>query len=99
MRFGLVPRNVADLVDPPRKLHREMAVYDEDQARKLIAAASGDRFEALCILVLATGMRQGELLALRWSEVNLADRVSAYFVPAVVAIAVLVVGRPAHRGP
>jgi len=71
MRFGLVPRNVADLVDPPRKSRRELAVYDEDQARKLIAAASGDRFEALCILVLATGMRQGGLLALRWSEVNL----------------------------
>jgi integrase len=71
MRFGLVLRNVADLVDPPRKPRREMAVYDEDQARKLIATASGDRFEALCVLVLATGMREGELLALRWSEVNL----------------------------
>ena len=71
MRLGLVVRNVADLVDPPRKSRREMAVYDEDQARKLIATASGDRFEALGVLVLATGMRQGELLALRWSEVNL----------------------------
>jgi integrase len=71
MRFGLVPRNIADLVDPPRKPRREMAVYDEEQARTLIAASAGNRFEALCVLVLATGMQQGELLALRWSEVNL----------------------------
>jgi integrase len=71
MRFGLVLRNVADLVDPPRKPRRKMAVYDEDHARMLIAAAPGDRFEAFCVLVLATGMREGELLALCWGEVSL----------------------------
>lgn len=70
-RMGVVQRNVADLVDPPRTPKRQMAVYSEQQARALLRAAVGDRLEALCILVLATGIREGELLALTWSDVNL----------------------------
>lgn len=70
-RLGLVHRNVADLVDPPRKTKRIMAVYTEEQARALLQAAVGDRFEALWILALATGMREGELLGLAWPQVDL----------------------------
>jgi integrase len=39
--------------------------------RRLLAAASGDRIEALYVLAVTAGLRQGELLALRWSEVDL----------------------------
>jgi len=48
-----------------------MTTLSEDQARQLLAAAAGDRFEALYVLALATGMRQGELLALKWRDVDL----------------------------
>jgi len=57
--------------DPPRRASRKMAVYTEEQVRTLLQAATGDRLEALCVLVLATGMRMGELLALTWEDVNL----------------------------
>ncbi len=70
-RWGLVPRNVAKLVTPPRPERREMSTLSPDQARAFLEAAEGDRLEALYVLALNTGMRQGELLALRWREVDL----------------------------
>lgn len=70
-RIDVVQRDVADPVDPPRTPKRQMAIYSEQQARMLLRAAAGDRLEALRILVLATGMRKGELLALTWSDVDL----------------------------
>jgi integrase len=47
-----------------------MRVYDEAQARRLMAAASGHRLYALFVLALDTGMRQGELFALSWDDVD-----------------------------
>lgn len=64
LRLGLVQRNVTEMVDPPRMEHREMATLSREQARTLLAAAKGNRFEALYVLAVSTGMRQGELLAL-----------------------------------
>jgi integrase len=71
LRLGVVHRNVVALVDPPRKGKRQMEVYSEELARTLLEAVRGDRLEALCVLALATGMRQGELLALTWGDVDL----------------------------
>jgi integrase len=71
MRWGLVPRNVVALVRPPRKAHVEVVALTVEQARALLDAAAGNRFEALFILALKTGMRRGELLALRWDDVDL----------------------------
>jgi integrase len=70
-RWGLTPRNVAKLVTPPRPSRREMATLSPEQARALLQTAEGDRLEALYVLALSTGMRQGELLALRWRDVEL----------------------------
>ncbi len=70
-RWSLVHRNVADLVTPPRVQRHEMRTLDAEEARRLLEAARGDRFEALYVLALTTGMRLGELLALRWKDVDL----------------------------
>ena len=71
VRWDAATRNVADLVDPPRVVRSEMAVLDVDQAQRLLAAAAADRLEALYVLAVTTGMRRGELLALRWKDVRL----------------------------
>jgi integrase len=71
MRWGLISRNVVALVRPPRKVHVEVVALTAEQARALLAAAAGNRFEALLILALKTGMRRGELLALRWEDLDL----------------------------
>src|SRR6202011_613807 len=66
--------NAAALVEPPRPEPREMKALSPDEARRLLAAASGDRLEALYTLAITTGMRQGELLGLRWRDVSLEER-------------------------
>jgi integrase len=48
-----------------------MATLSPEQARALLETAEGDRLEALYVLALSTGMRQGELLGLRWRNVDL----------------------------
>ncbi|MGH2451626.1 MAG: site-specific integrase [Candidatus Limnocylindria bacterium] len=69
--WSLVPRNVARLVHPPRAPRKEMQALSPEQARTLLDAARGDRLEAIYVLAVTTGMREGELLALRWPDVDL----------------------------
>jgi integrase len=71
VRWGLVVRNVCDLVDAPRMAHHEMQVLTPDQAKIFLAAAQGHRLEALFVLALTTGLREGELLALKWRDLDL----------------------------
>jgi len=58
---GVIARNPAALVDPPRMVRREMQTFSPAQVRTLLATAHGDRLEAVWVLAVTTGMRQGEL--------------------------------------
>ncbi len=73
-RWGLVDANQAELVEPPRPEPREMLALSPEEARRVLEAASGDRLEALYVMAMTTGMRQGELLGLRWRDVDLPAR-------------------------
>ena len=70
LRWGLVARNVATLVSPPRAAHFEVRPLDPAQARTFLATVRGDRLEALYTVALALGLRQGEALGLRWDDVD-----------------------------
>jgi integrase len=73
VRWGLLVRNPCDCVDPPRRSPREMRVLDEEQVRLFLAEAQrSSRHYVLYLTALLTGMRQGELLGLRWRDVDLA---------------------------
>lgn len=74
MRWSLVPRNVTEAVTPPRPAPDEMRPLSPDGGRLLLKAARGDRFEALYVLAIHTGMRLGELLGLGWEDVDLERR-------------------------
>ena len=67
----LVGRNSAALAKPPRVPYRPVEPLDPDQARRLLAAARGQRLEALYAVALSLGLRQGEILGLRWEDVDL----------------------------
>jgi integrase len=71
LRQGKVLRNVATLVDPPPRSQTNVQPLTREHARALLAGVRGDRHEALYAIALGTGLRQGELLALRWSDVDL----------------------------
>ena len=70
-RWGLVGRNPVALVDAPRRAKPEMRALVPEEAQRLLDAADGDRLEALFVLAITTGMRQGELFGLRWADVDL----------------------------
>jgi integrase len=69
--WDLIPRNPADAVKAPTPSSKEMQPLDAEQARALLEAARGDRLEALYVLAVHTGMRRGELLGLKWGDVDL----------------------------
>jgi integrase len=71
VRLELVARNPADAVDAPRPERREMHALTAEQARMLLDAVRGDRLEAFYVLAVSTGMRLGELLGLRWRDLDL----------------------------
>jgi integrase len=69
LRTCMLGQNVCKLVDAPRPRRAQLQALDVEQGRMLFAAADGDRLEALYVLALTTGLRQGELLALKWGNV------------------------------
>ncbi len=73
-RWKLVTRNVADDVDPPVPQGKEARPLSPREARTLLQEARGDRLEALYALAVTLGLRQGELLGLRWDDVDLDAR-------------------------
>jgi len=70
VQWDLVPRNVATLVQPPRAPRAEITPLTPEQARGFLDAIRGDRLEALYSVAVALGLRQGEILGLRWSDVD-----------------------------
>jgi integrase len=66
-----VSKNVTEVVTPPKPQKKEIRVLTSDETKRLLRAARGDKFEALYILAVTTGMRQGELLGLTWDDVDL----------------------------
>src|SRR5215208_2171638 len=70
---GLIPRNATEAVKPPQSSREEMRPLTPEQAKHLLEVAhdTGDRLEALYVLAIHTGLRQGELLGLKWDDVDL----------------------------
>ncbi len=64
---------MCDAVTPPRIPRKEKNVLTKQQAHTLLEGVKAQRLEALLTLAITTGMRDGELLALHWQDVNFED--------------------------
>src|SRR5215213_5558250 len=73
VKWRLIPYNVSDAVTKPRQKRSERDALTLRQVLNFFEVAKGDRFEALYMLAVFTGMRPGEVLALRWSDLVLDD--------------------------
>jgi integrase len=71
LRWRLVVRNAAMLVDPPRIVAHEIQPLNPEQAQQLLKAAQGDSLDGLVTVALSCGLRRGEMLGLQWSDVDL----------------------------
>jgi len=74
VKWNILPRNVCDAVTPPRIPRKEKNVLTREQAHTLLDEVRTHRLEALLTLAITTGMREGELLALHWQDINFEDR-------------------------
>lgn len=71
VKWGRVGRNVADAATPPKPQRKEARYLTPEQAAELLKVAEGHWMEPILALALGTGIRRGEILALRWEDVDL----------------------------
>ncbi|MCZ2525998.1 tyrosine-type recombinase/integrase [Streptomyces sp. NPDC059506] len=76
-REELITRNVAKLVEPPRPRSRELSPWSLDETLTFLAAARTDPLYAAFVLAIAMGLRRGEIVGLRWENIDLENRVLA----------------------
>jgi len=72
VRWGQLQRNPCDAADPPRGRAPEMRAWTAEQLRLFVKAVESHRWAGVWMLMASTGMRRGEVLGLRWSDVDLA---------------------------
>ncbi len=70
VREGILGKNPVDAVERPRVEETEHQVLTEDQARQFIIASMNHRHAAIFHLAIMTGMREGELLGLKWADLD-----------------------------
>ncbi|MFC8793036.1 tyrosine-type recombinase/integrase [Streptomyces cinereoruber] len=74
-REELIVRNVAKLVEPPRAAVRDLSPWSLDETLDFLAAARRDPLYAAFVLAIAMGLRRGEIVGLRWNDIDLENRV------------------------
>jgi integrase len=74
VRWNLVSINVCDRVKQPRSAKHNIQPLTKEQAQTLLEAAKGHSLEGLLTLALATGMRRGEILSLRWQDIDFLEK-------------------------
>jgi integrase len=75
VRWNLVARNVVALVDPPRYSKPEVVPLNPNEVNKFLEAIKGDSLETVFHVALSLGLREGEVLGLRWSDIDLEERI------------------------
>ncbi len=74
LKENIIGRNPAALVDPPRIPDRQMQPLSPDEARDLLQAVAEERLEAVFTVALSLGLRRGEILGLKWADVDFDER-------------------------
>ncbi len=70
VKIGIISRNPASATIPPKYKPKEMKFFTDSQVSQMLVSASGHRWEALYHVAVTTGIRQMELLGLKWSDLD-----------------------------
>ncbi|WP_436711839.1 tyrosine-type recombinase/integrase [Brevibacillus formosus] len=70
VKWGLIKNNIMQNVDQPKRKRKEMKVWNIDEANRFLEAVKNDKpyYYILYLLAIYTGMRRGEILALKWKD-------------------------------
>ncbi|NSW76107.1 MAG: site-specific integrase [Candidatus Atribacteria bacterium] len=71
LQLGYISRNVCDCVEPPRKKQKEIRILTREELERFLFCARKHRLYPAFLLLATTGLRRGELLGLRWQDVDL----------------------------
>lgn len=77
VKWSIVPVNVCAAVDPPRFTYKQGSTWDGDQLRAFLAVAEYDAAHPLWLILATTGMRRGEVLGLRWKDIDFDNQTAA----------------------
>jgi integrase len=70
----MIKTNVADSVNPPRSLKKEITPLNEEEVNRFFKTIEGHPLEAIFVLAVTTGLRRGEILGLHWKDIDLEKR-------------------------
>jgi len=71
VQMRMIPHNVAESVTPPQRNKREIKTWTQKQVNRFLEEAKKEWLYPLFFVAIATGLRRGELLGLKWGDVNL----------------------------
>lgn len=74
IKWNLLATNPCSRVTPPKVIKKPFETLTEGEARQFLAAVANHRFYPLYVLALTTGMRRGEVLGLRWEDVDFKNK-------------------------
>lgn len=69
--WDLVEKNAAERVTRPKTQPKEIRTLTKEEVGRLLQKVRGHRFEPVYVLAVTTGMRQGEILGLKWEDIDL----------------------------
>jgi integrase len=98
VKWQLLSRNVADLVTPPSIRKKEIITMETDEITKFLSYAQGDRLYIAFLLAVFTGLRRGEILGLRWKDINMEAKTASIRKNLVVVEGKLVLQEPKTNG-
>lgn len=97
VKNGVMSRNVCDLVDAPSPERPHLNIYDENKFGMLLDVAEGTKWELPILLAGMCGLRRGEVLGLRWSDIDTEKGTISISQTAVVANKEIILKDPKSR--
>ncbi|PAE35422.1 hypothetical protein CHI06_23520 [Bacillus sp. 7884-1] len=75
MRWEFIIRNVAAVITPPKTKKVEMQTWDNEQVKAFLEAAKSSPYFPIYFTAINTGMRRGEVLGVRWQDIDFDNKV------------------------
>lgn len=98
MKWQLVKQNVANLADPPKARKKEIVTLNSEEIKRFLISAKDDPLYIVFFLAVTTGLRRGEILGLRWKDINWENKSASIQKNVVVVGGKVILQEPKTKG-